>query len=158
MARLLLALPWADFPDSLNALGIFVTQVQSAIAIAIAHPLWATASIILAIGLLQITVDLLKRALKASLTFALKLPLNLSQWLWKRATASAAEPREVHLNQLLVRLEALRQEQDQVMMQIKALILAERPSTAEKISPIPGQNEATQPKVQSSVDTAGLTQ
>ncbi len=90
------------------------------------HPLWAFLLLILSIGLLQIIVDLLKRSIKASLTFVLKLPLIASQWLWRRAIA-LPNPAQVNhqsdqIEQLIARLEQLRQEQDQIMTDLKTLL------------------------------------
>ncbi|CAN5713279.1 hypothetical protein BH23CYA1_BH23CYA1_10570 [soil metagenome] len=117
-----LALPWASLPDSLDTLGSLAAQLQSVITAAVSHPIRAIAAVVLTITLLQIIADLIKRALKAGLTFVLKLPLALSQWLWRRATMTPPTEEEVQISQLMARLDALRQEQDQVVAEIKSLL------------------------------------
>lgn len=118
---LLLAPPWASLPD-LSSLSTLAAQVQRVIATVIQHPIWAVTAVVLTIVLLQIIVDLLKRALKAGLTFVLKLPLSLSQWLWKRATTSPPTETEAKIASLMARLESLRQEQGQITAEINALL------------------------------------
>ena len=80
------ALPWVDFPNSLDTLSTFAGQLQSVITAAVTHPFWAIGLIVLSIGLIQLVADLVKRMIKAALAFLLKLPLMLSQWIWKKAT------------------------------------------------------------------------
>ncbi|MGC1309976.1 MAG: hypothetical protein WA885_22340 [Phormidesmis sp.] len=123
----LLALPWIDLPDSLDTLTTLATQVQSVINIAINHPLWAVGLVLLSVVFIQIVVDLIKRILKASLTFVLKLPLTLSQWVWQRLTTPAQPSSKTQVSQLISRLEALRQEQDQVVAELKALLSSAEP-------------------------------
>ncbi|MGC1308980.1 MAG: hypothetical protein WA885_17270 [Phormidesmis sp.] len=117
-----LALPWASLPDSLDTLGSLAAQLQSVITAAVSHPVRAIAAVVLTITLLQIIADLIKRALKAALTFVLKLPLALSQWLWRRATMTPPTEQEAQVSQLMARLDDLRQEQDQVVAEIKSLL------------------------------------
>ena len=116
------ALPWADLPESLNALGNLVAQLQDLVAAAIAHPVWAVGLVLLAIGLVQMAADLVKRLLKAGLTFLLKLPLTLSQWLWQRFTSPPVPPPTARIQQLISQLETLRQEQDRVLAELKTLL------------------------------------
>ena len=126
------AFPWRELPDSLDTLTTLAAQLQTVIGTAISHPLWAIAAVLFTIVLIQIAADLVKRVLKASLAFVLKLPLMLSQWLWKKATASAQPSQAAQVDQLIARLEVLRQEQDQVVAELKTL-LSSAPSSS--ISP-----------------------
>ncbi len=116
-----MALPWIDLPDSLETLGNLAVKLQQLITAAISHPLLAVAAVLLSIGLIQLAADLVKRIIKASLTFILTLPLNLSQRLWKQITTNP-ESKQTQINQLLDRLETLRQEQDQVIAELKPLL------------------------------------
>ncbi|MEL7141026.1 MAG: hypothetical protein AAFY33_10985 [Cyanobacteria bacterium J06643_4] len=117
----LLALPWVALPDSLDTLGTFASQLQVLISAALAHPFWAIGLLLLGIGLLQLIADLVKRVLKASLTFIVTSPLTLSQWVWKRATTPVTSKAD-QINQLLTRLDNLRAEQDQVIDELKTLM------------------------------------
>ncbi len=125
-----MALPWIDLPDSLETLGNLAVQLQQLITAAISHPLLAVAAVLLSIGLIQLAADLVKRVIRASLTFILTLPLNLSQRLWKQITTNP-ESKQAQINQLLDRLETLRQEQDQVIAELKPLL---------SISPLAGSS------------------
>ena len=127
---LLLIQPWADLSDSLTTLSNFATQVQKVSEMVLSHPIWAILLLILSIGFLQLIIDLIKRSVKASLTFILKLPLIASQWLWQRATALPTAAQTNHqtnhrpdqIDQLMARLEHLRQEQDQIIADLKTLL------------------------------------
>ncbi|MEL6814882.1 MAG: hypothetical protein AAFP03_08710 [Cyanobacteria bacterium J06598_3] len=113
---------WPNAIDNpLNSLSAFAVQVQTLVTNAIEHPVWAIALVILAIGLLQLLADLIKRLIKAALTFIFKLPLTLSQWVWKRAT-TAPNAQAAQVEQLMTKLEALREEQDQVISALKAAL------------------------------------
>ena len=116
-----MALPWIDLPDSLETLGNLAVRLQQLITAAISHPLLATIVLLLGIGLIQLAADLVKRIIRTSLTFILTLPLNLSQRLWKQITTNP-ESKQTKINQLLDRLETLRQEQDQVIAELKPLL------------------------------------
>ncbi|MGB3298682.1 MAG: hypothetical protein WBA76_10470 [Phormidesmis sp.] len=118
-----LALPWVELPDSLDTLTTLASQIQTVVSLAIGHPLWAIAAVLLTIVLIQIIADLIKRVLKASLAFVIKLPLMLSQWLWKKATASPQPSQVAQVDRLITRLDALREEQDQVVAELKNLLL-----------------------------------
>ena len=109
------------FNGSLNSLAAALDQAQALVASAISHPVWAIVLLIVGIGLLQLIADLIKRLLKASLTLVLKLPLLLSQWIWKKATA-APPTNETQINQLMARLETLNQEHEQIVTELKALL------------------------------------
>ncbi|MGB7485122.1 MAG: hypothetical protein WA901_02960 [Phormidesmis sp.] len=110
-----------DLSDSIDTLARFANQLQTAIAVAFAHPLIAVAILLLSIGLLQLAADLMKRLLKAVITFILTLPFTLSQWLWKKAT-TAPESKQTQVDRLMAQLETLRQEQDQVLEELKILL------------------------------------
>jgi len=110
-----------DLSDSLDTLARFANQLQTAIAVAFAHPLIAVAILLLSIGLLQLAADLMKRLLKAVITSILTLPFTLSQWLWKKAT-TAPESKQTQIDRLMTQLETLRQEQDQVLEELKILL------------------------------------
>lgn len=132
---LLLIQPWADLSDSLTTLSNFATQVQKASQMVLTHPIWAILLLIFSIGFLQLIVDLIKRSVRASLTFILKLPLIASQWLWQRAIAlpnpdpANHQPDQVdQIDQLMARLEQLRQEQDQIITHLKTLLSNSPPS------------------------------
>lgn len=129
----LLALPWVALPDSLDTLGTFASQLQVLISAALAHPFWAIGLLLLSIGLLQLVADLVKRVLKASLTFILTSPLTLSQWVWKRATTPATSKAD-QINQLLTRLDDLRTEQDEVISELKALMASTPKSAQDNVS------------------------
>ena len=117
-----------DLPDrlpDLSALGTLAAQMQAVISSAIAHPIWAIVIVLLLITLIQIIADLIKRSLKALLTLLLKFPLFISQWIWKRTLSvkgSANAQQKATAAQLIVKLETLRQEQDQVLAELKSLI------------------------------------
>ncbi len=113
-----------DLSNSLDTLAKFANQLQTAIAVAFAHPLIAVAALLLSIGLLQLAADFMKRLLKAIITAILTLPFTLSQWLWKRVTTSP-ESKQTQINQLITRLETLRHEQDQVLAALKTLLASE---------------------------------
>jgi hypothetical protein len=117
----LLALPWIDLPDSLETLGNLANRLQQLITAAIAHPVLAVIVLLLSIGLIQLAADLVKRTIQASLKFVLTLPLTLSQYLWKRLTTDP-DSKQTKIKQLLDRLETLRQEQDQVIAELKPLL------------------------------------
>ncbi|MEL7334189.1 MAG: hypothetical protein AAFN12_18215 [Cyanobacteria bacterium J06560_2] len=124
------AIPWPTLPsvdlsNSIDTVATFVSQIQTLVAAAIGHPVLAVVALLFGIGLIQLVGDLVKRVLKALITFLLTLPLNLSQWLWKKATATAPEPKQNQINQLLARLERLHQEQEQVTAQLKGLLSSE---------------------------------
>ena len=115
--------------------------MQTVISSAIAHPFWAIALILLSITLIQIVADLIKRSLKALLTLLLKLPLFVSQWIWKR-TVKPKPPTDAQLlskaeqvDQLITQLESLRQKQDQVITDLKAILNQPVPPAAEPASP-----------------------
>ena len=120
--RILLALPWMDLPDTLDTLTAFVTQVPTWLSMAISHPAWAIVAVLTSLVCIQIVIDLFKRAIKTSLTLVIKLPLVVSQWLWQRATTPSQPSQSVQVNELILRLEALRSEQDQVIAELKALL------------------------------------
>lgn len=142
-------LPDIDLPDlpSLSALGSLAAQLQTVVSSAIAHPFWAIALILLAITLIQIVADLIKRSLKAFLTLLLKLPLFISQWIWKRATNPDKKPTDAQIlskaeqaDQLIAQLEALRQEQDSVVLALKDLLSQPEPQPVlpvDSVSPSP---------------------
>ncbi|EDX84073.1 hypothetical protein S7335_1770 [Synechococcus sp. PCC 7335] len=117
----LLALAWIDLPDSLETLGNLAVQLQRLISEAVSHPILAVVIVILSIGLIQLVADLVKRTIQASLKFILTLPLTLSQRLWKQLTLNP-DTKQTQINQLLERLEVLRQEQDQVIAELKPLL------------------------------------
>lgn len=117
--------------NPLNSLAALAIQVQTLVTRAIEHPVWAIALVIIAIGLLQIMADLIKRLLKATLTFALKLPLILSQWVWKRATTSPTSQAE-QVEQLIAKLDTLRDEQDHVISELKAVLATQTKATPVK--------------------------
>lgn len=132
------------FNGSLNSLATALDQAQSVVASAISHPVWAIVLLVVGIGLLQLIADLIKRLIKASLTFLLRLPLLLSQWIWKKATATPST-NETQVNQLITRLEALNQEHDQIVTELKALLSQSdvRPKKAlSKISPLLSKTSA----------------
>ncbi|MBE9061720.1 hypothetical protein [cf. Phormidesmis sp. LEGE 11477] len=133
LEKQLLALPWIDLPDSLETLGNLAVQLQRLITVAISHPIWAVITLLLSIGLIQLAADLVKRTIQASLRFILTLPLMLSQRLWKQITTNP-ETKQAQINQLLNRLETLRQEQDQVIAELKPLLSSSPAPTA---SPLP---------------------
>ncbi len=120
-----LALPWAGLPDSLDTLASMAARLQSVITLAFNHPVWAVVAVVFTIGLLQILADLVKRLIKSSVTFVLKLPLALSQWIWKRATTTTIST-EAKIDQLICRLDTLRLEQDQTVAELKLLLLQSR--------------------------------
>lgn len=139
-----MAFPWKnlpdlpDFPDyslpdyrlpDLSALGSLAGQLQAVVSGAIAHPFWAIALILLSITLIQIVADLIKRSLKALLTLLLKLPLFVSQWIWKRTVSPAKTPTDAQLlskadqvDQLITQLETLRQQQDLIITELKSVL------------------------------------
>ena len=121
LEKQLLALPWIDLPDSFETLGNLAVQLQRLITVALSHPVLAVIVVLLSIGLIQLAADLVKRTLQASLTFALTLPLMLSQRLWKQITTNP-ETKQTQINQLLERLDTLRQEQDQVIAELRPLL------------------------------------
>lgn len=133
---------WPDAIDNpLNSLTALAVQLQTLVTNAIDHPIWAIALVILAIGLVQIIADLIKRLLKATLTFVLKLPINLSQWVWKRATtlpspqtSSQANSQTEHVEQLIAKLEALREEQDQVVSELKTVLSQTKPTPVKRVA------------------------
>ncbi|MFK8186558.1 MAG: hypothetical protein AB8B99_24535 [Phormidesmis sp.] len=122
-----LSLPDLSVSDSLSSLAALASQLQAAINGAIAHPFWAIAFLLFAITLIQITADLIKRVVKATLTFVLKLPLTLSQWIWNRATTPSLPDNKEKIQQLISELERLRTEQDLVLEQLKALVAETTP-------------------------------
>ena len=142
-------LPWKDLPDlpdyrlpDLSALSSLAGQLQTAVSSAIAHPFWAIALILLSITLIQIVADLIKRSLKALLTLLLKLPLFVSQWIWKRTVSSAKTPADAQLlskseqaDRLIAQLETLRQEQDRVIADLKAVLNQPAPPSAAPANP-----------------------
>ena len=115
-------MPWADLSDSLDTLSGLALQLQHLVATVIAHPVWAVGGVVLAIVFLQIVADLIKRFLKAGLTFALKSPLTISQWLWQRITAPTQPDTSDRIAHLLERLEQLNQEQTEVSTELKSLL------------------------------------
>ncbi|MGD1899995.1 MAG: hypothetical protein ACFB16_23990 [Phormidesmis sp.] len=132
------ALPQIELSSSLSTLAALASQIQALIAAAISHPLLAIAAILLSIGFIQLMADLVKRLIKAALTFVLTLPLSLSQWVWKRATAAGttAQPKEIQIQQLMDRLESLRQEQDAVMIELRALLSAGKTQKKVTVQPL----------------------
>ncbi len=144
----LLALPWIDLPDSLETLGNFANQLQRLITAAISHPVLAVIVLLLSIGLIQLAADLVKRTIQASLKFVLTLPLTLSQHLWKRLTTDP-DSKQTKIKQLLDRLETLRQEQDQVIAELKPLLStatsADSPNSNPKPSALPQASASSLP-------------
>ena len=141
LEKQLLALPWIDLPDSLETLGNLAVQLQRLITEAISHPIWAVVVVLLSIGLIQLVADLVKRTIQASLKFILTLPLTLSQRLWKQLTLNP-DTKQTQINQLLDRLETLRQEQDQVIAELKPLLTSTSTAlSAQKSSNGPVPNE-----------------
>lgn len=132
----LLALPWIDLPDSLETLGNLAAQLQRLITAAISHPILAVVALLLSIGLIQLAADLVKRTIQAGLKFVLKLPLTLSQHLWKQLTTNP-DSKQTQIDRLLDRLEALRLEQDQVIAELKPLLA----STSAPVSPASSLNK-----------------
>lgn len=101
------------------------------------HPLYALGIGLLILfllwGLLRAIVHLADRAWLA----ILQAPCRLSRWLWSRvqllpAQAQAeSEPHvdpQVRLTEILSRLDALRQEQDTLMQEVKTILMLEKPS------------------------------
>ena len=119
-----------DFPGSLDSVAGFITQLQSAIASAIQHPFLAILALLVGIGLLQLIADLVKRILKASIAFILTLPVNLSQWIWKRATTSSKASKETQIEQLIDQLETLRAEEAQIITELKGLLSSAQSSSS----------------------------
>ena len=139
-----------DLPD-LSALGKLAAQIQTVISSAISHPLWAIALILLSITLIQIVADLIKRSLKALLTLLLKLPLSISQWIWKRTVTQSKAPTDTQIlsktdqaDQLIAQLETLRQEQDSIITQLKALLSQPEPQP----NPVPLTPASPSPQAQ----------
>jgi hypothetical protein len=143
---------WFALPDSLAPLTTATTQIQTLVGWVMSHPVWAIATLLLAIVLLQMVADLVKRILKASLTFVLKLPLTLSQWIWQSVTARflgkaspshsfpnesqpAVLPQAVQIDQLISRLDTLREEQDQVVAELKTLLASEQAYSNSMLKP-----------------------
>ncbi len=143
-----MALPWVDLPDSLETLTTFATQLQTVVSAAVGHPVWAIAAVVLTIVLIQIIADLVKRILKTSVAFVLKLPLLLSQWIWQKATAPAQASQAAQVDQLIARLEALRSEQDQVVLELKTLLGEQKRAASPLIQLAP---EATAARKSSSI-------
>lgn len=123
---------WMDLPDSLETLGNLAVQLQKLTTAAISHPILAIVALLLGIGLLQLAADLVKRTIQASLKFVLTLPLILSQRLWQQITTKSDPPnsRQTKVDQLLDRLETLRQEQDQIIAELKPLLSTSAKATA----------------------------
>ena len=65
------ALPQIELSNSLSTLAALASQIQALITAAISHPLLAIAAILLSIGFIQLMADLVKRLIKAALTFVL---------------------------------------------------------------------------------------
>lgn len=136
---------WLALPNSLAPLTTATTQIQTVVGWVMSHPVWAITTLLLAIALLQMVADLVKRILKASLTFVLKLPLTLSQWIWQSVTArwpslpkesqSAVLPQAVQIDQLISRLDTLREEQDQVVAELKTLLASEQAYSNSTLKP-----------------------
>ena len=147
-----------DLPD-LNAVSSLAAQIQTVISSAIAHPLWAVAIILLSITLIQIIADLIKRSLKAALTLLLRLPLFISQWIWKRTIAFPKNQPSLstveQADQLLARLETLRQEQDRVIADLKALlsepVTQPAPPAVEPPDPTPSSLPVLEPQPESQI-------
>ncbi|MEM9089230.1 MAG: hypothetical protein AAGC93_10845 [Cyanobacteria bacterium P01_F01_bin.53] len=154
------------FNGSLNSLATALDQAQSLIASAINHPVWAIVLLVVGIGLLQLIADLIKRLLKASLTLILKLPLLISQWIWKKATATPPTS-ENQVNQLITRLEALNQEHAQIVTELKALLsqsdmrpkksLSKTPTLLSKTSTLKERLTKKPASVTKSIDTGNDT-
>ncbi|MEO0705594.1 MAG: hypothetical protein AAF050_08015 [Cyanobacteria bacterium J06649_5] len=126
---IMLAWPDALVDSPLNSLAAIATQIQAIAATVIRHPVWAIALFVLGIGLLQVVVDLIKRLLKAGITLLLKLPFLLSQWIWKRATIAPGSQAE-QVEQLLEQLETLRQQQDDIVAQLRTVLSGSLQQTA----------------------------
>lgn len=130
-------LNWQTTMDSpLNSLTALAVQLQILVTMVVNHPIRTIVIVVLGIVLLQIIADVIKRLVKASLAFALKLPLVLSQWMWQKITTPPAKQAKT-LDQLLDQLEALRQEQDQVVSEMKALLAQSQPRRDETLNPVP---------------------
>ncbi|MEL6899540.1 MAG: hypothetical protein AAFP07_01205 [Cyanobacteria bacterium J06606_4] len=157
-----LALPRLELPDSLDQLANIASQLQTAISAALSHPILAVLSVLLTIALIQIIADWVKRLIKAGLSFLLKLPLLLSQWLWQRVTSSAETVEATEVEDLLARLEILRQEQDQVLAELKQLLSASSkphvPSLNPPAEPTSGSQTAkTEPRSVQQASEATMT-
>ena len=97
---------------------------------AVTHPIWTVAAVVLIITLVQILADLLKRSVKAVLAFLITLPLTLSQWIWRKATTPSPPSKDQQIQQLIEQLEKLRDEQDSVIAQLKSLLQSSKPQPA----------------------------
>jgi hypothetical protein len=128
-----IALPQIDLSDSFAPVTTLANQLAAVIAGAIAHPFWAIALFVVAIVALQIVADLIKRLLKAGLSFVFRLPVNVSQWVWHRAIAPTSAPTRVEF--LLARLDALRLEQDEVLTELKTLLATAEKRAGRNLSP-----------------------
>lgn len=149
LEKQLLALPWIDLPDSFETLGNLAVQLQRLITVALSHPVWAVIVVLLSIGLIQLAADLVKRTLQASLTFALTLPLMLSQRLWKQITTNP-ETKQTQINQLLERLDTLRQEQDQVIAELRPLLSSPPTPSSLSLDAPPTSQRPSSPQLPSS--------
>lgn len=123
----------SPFSHSLDSIAAFISQLQTAIATAIQHPFLSILALLVGIGIIQLIADLVKRILKASLAFLLTLPLTLSQWIWKRATAPSTPSKDAQIQQLLARLETLKEEEAQIIGALKSLLSSTSQTTLEGV-------------------------
>ena len=147
-------LPAINLSDSLTSINTFVSQIQTILAAAFNHPFLAVGSIIIGIGLIQLIADLVKRILRTGIKLVLTLPLTLSQWLWKKATAPKSDTADekTRIERLLNRLDTLHAEQEQVMTELKTLI--NTASTTNEMEPEEIKPNETKPSPQSATSEA----
>jgi hypothetical protein len=105
----------------------------------ITHPIYTIAGILLALLLLSGLLRAFGRMSEQVWIFILRSPFRLTQWIFRTTTAlfiarlpmaQAKEPTsQERIAEILTRLEALRQEQDSLMQEIKTILLSEKPLT-----------------------------
>ncbi|MBW4517826.1 MAG: hypothetical protein KME11_21690 [Timaviella obliquedivisa GSE-PSE-MK23-08B] len=104
------------------------------IAWAMSHPLWAIALLFIALLLSWGLLGAIARLVQQAWLLILQAPLKLLQWLFrglfkaipKRVLAeepTALEQREQRLLETLNRLEALQQEQEELMQEVKTILM-----------------------------------
>jgi hypothetical protein len=94
------------------------------------HPFWAIALFLLTLLLSWGLLGALARSVQQLFFWLLQAPLQLLRWLfslvfkgWRpKESPALAEPDRQRLTVALDRLEALRQEQDQLMQEVRAML------------------------------------
>ena len=117
--------------SSVDSIGYYLSILQTVTTWASQHPYWAIAISIFTLTLLNVLIGLTSNALRQAVSWLLRSPLKLTQWvLWQglrstRQALSRQQPPSIEeqIATTLPQLDTLRQEQDALLDDLKTLLV-----------------------------------